>query len=70
MFVQEDNQKHCPLCRTIMTLERVAPKLGSLPELRTYKCLKCAHVIKYEIDRQTGWAQYAFDFKPDARTPT
>jgi hypothetical protein len=55
--------------RTIMALERVAPKLGSLPELRTYKCLKCGHVIKCEIDHETGWTQYAFDLNPDARTP-
>jgi RNase P subunit RPR2 len=62
MFVQEDNQKHCPQCRTIMVLQKVVPKLASLAELRTYKCLKCAHVIRYELDHHTAWAQYAFDF--------
>jgi DNA-directed RNA polymerase subunit RPC12/RpoP len=66
MFDQEDDKKHCPQCRTIMLLERVAPKFGPLPELRTYKCQKCGHVIKYEIEPQTGWAQYAFDLKPRA----
>jgi len=64
MFDQEDDKKRCPQCRTIMLLERVAPKLGPLPELRTYKCRKCEHVIKCEIEPQTGWAQYAFDLKP------
>jgi hypothetical protein len=67
MFVQEGDQKHCAQCRTIMVLERVAPKLASVPELRTYKCLKCGHVIKCEIDRETGWTQYAIDLNPDAR---
>jgi hypothetical protein len=67
MFVQEGDQKHCAQCRTIMVLERVAPKLGSLPELRTYKCPKCGRVIKCEIDHKTGWTQYAFDLNPDAR---
>jgi hypothetical protein len=69
MFVQECNQKHRSQCHTLMALERVTPKLGSLPELRTYKCLKCGHVIKCEIDHETGWAQYAFDLNPDVRTP-
>jgi len=67
MFVQEGDQGRCAQCRTIMVLERVAPKLGSLPELRTYKCLKCGRVIKCEIDHETGWTQYAFDLNPDAR---
>jgi hypothetical protein len=62
MFVQEGNQKHCPQCRTIMILQEVAPKLASLPEVRTYECLKCAHVIRCELDHHTGLAQYAFDF--------
>jgi hypothetical protein len=67
MFVQEGDQKHCAQCGTTMVLERVAPKLESLPELRTYKCLKCGRVIKCEIDHETGWTQYAFDLDPDAR---
>jgi len=62
MFVQEDNQKRCPQCHTTMMLEEVAPKSASRPELRTYKCLKCAHVMRYELDHHAGWVQYAFDF--------
>jgi len=66
MFDQEDDKEHCQRCWTIMLLEEEAPKLRPLRELRTYKCRKCGHVIKYEIEPQTGWAQYAFDLKPRA----
>jgi hypothetical protein len=43
--------KYCPRCRTLMVLERVAPKFGPLPELRTYKCLRCGCVIEQDIDQ-------------------
>jgi hypothetical protein len=43
-------QKSCPKCTSMMVLERVAPKFGPLPELRTYKCLQCSCVIKEEVD--------------------
>ena len=43
--------KYCPRCRTLMMLERVAPKFGPLPELRTYKCLQCGCVIEEDIGR-------------------
>jgi len=66
MFDQEDGQKHCPQCRATMVLERVASNLEPLPEFRTYRCSKCCHVIKYQIERQTGWVQYVFDLKPSA----
>jgi hypothetical protein len=35
-----------------MVLERIVPKLGPLPELRKYKCLKCGTLVKHgELDR-------------------
>jgi hypothetical protein len=46
--------KYCPRCRTLMVLARVAPKFGPLPELRTYKCLKCACVIEEDVGRGGG----------------
>ena len=44
-----DAQKYCPRCTAMMVLERVAPKFGPLPELRTYKCLRCACVVEDDI---------------------
>jgi hypothetical protein len=46
----DDRQMYCPSCNVVMVLERVAPKLGPLPELRTYKCLKCGNVVSCEIE--------------------
>jgi len=34
-----------------MVLHRVKPKLGPLPELRTYKCLRCGCMVEEDIDR-------------------
>ena len=45
-----DRQKYCPRCTTMMVLERIAPKFGPLPELRTYKCLKCRCVVEEDIE--------------------
>ena len=43
--------KYCPKCTTLMVLERVAPAFGPLPELRTYKCLRCGCVIDEDVER-------------------
>jgi hypothetical protein len=43
--------KYCPRCRMLMVLARVAPKFGPLPELRTYKCLKCNCVIEEDVGK-------------------
>jgi hypothetical protein len=45
-----DGQKYCPRCTTMMVLERVAPKFGPLPEMRTYKCLQCGCVVEEDIE--------------------
>ena len=34
----------CIVCGAPMTLERVTPKLGALPELRTFRCIECGIV--------------------------
>lgn len=31
----------CPKCAGVMKLVRTAPRLGGLPELRTYRCEPC-----------------------------
>jgi hypothetical protein len=46
---KSEAHKYCPTCRTLMVLARVAPKFGPLPELRTYKCLKCGCVIEEDV---------------------
>jgi hypothetical protein len=33
-----------------MRLSRVTPKLGGFPELRSYQCGDCAHVLTIECD--------------------
>jgi hypothetical protein len=35
----------CPNCQKPMTLARVAPKVGALPEMETFKCGDCAEVL-------------------------
>jgi hypothetical protein len=44
------SQKYCPRCAAMMVLVRVAPRFGSLPELRTYKCLRCACVVEEDVE--------------------
>jgi hypothetical protein len=38
----------CPHCSGAMALVRVLPKLGGLPELRTYQCVECKEVLTVE----------------------
>ena len=38
--------KYCSRCAAVLVLVRVAPQFGSLPELRTYKCLRCGCVVE------------------------
>jgi len=33
-----------------MTLERITPKSGQLPELRTFRCTDCDHVLMVRIE--------------------
>jgi hypothetical protein len=45
------SHKYCPKCTTLMVLERVMPAFGPLPELRSYKCLRCGCVIDEDVER-------------------
>ncbi len=40
-----------------MTLVRVNPKLGALPELRTYRCGQCGAVETVEVKRPVAVAR-------------
>jgi hypothetical protein len=46
-----ETHKYCPKCATLMVLERVVPNFGPLPEIRTYKCLRCGSVVDETIHR-------------------
>ena len=39
----------CPCEGKAMVLVRVSPKLGALPELRTYRCGQCGAVETVEV---------------------
>ncbi len=41
----------CPRDGKTMTLVRVTPKLGAMPELRTYRCEQCGTVETVEVRR-------------------
>jgi hypothetical protein len=40
----------CPKCGAAMRLVRVTPRLGALPELRTFRCTDCGHVVTVEVE--------------------
>ena len=35
----------CPSCRKPMRFVRSTPKIGALPELRTYNCMLCGETV-------------------------
>jgi DNA-directed RNA polymerase subunit M/transcription elongation factor TFIIS len=40
----------CPNCGRQMILVRVTPRLGGLPELRSYECLRCRVAYTERVD--------------------
>jgi hypothetical protein len=40
----------CPACGKAMTFARAVPRLGPLPELRSFHCLTCREVSTVPID--------------------
>jgi hypothetical protein len=49
---KDGTHKYCPKCAVLMVLERVMPSFGPLPEIRIYKCLRCASVVDETIHRR------------------
>jgi hypothetical protein len=47
----EEARKYCAKCATLMVLERVMPKFGPLPEIRTYRCLRCGAIVDETLHR-------------------
>jgi hypothetical protein len=41
---------HCPACGYTMTLVRITPRAGPLPELRMFLCEDCDHVLTVEME--------------------
>jgi hypothetical protein len=42
--------RSCPRCLGAMVLMRIIPKHVAYPELRTFQCLDCGHVMTLEVD--------------------
>ena len=40
----------CPRCAAAMKIVRSVPKAGPMPELRTFQCPECDHVLTIEIE--------------------
>jgi hypothetical protein len=38
----------CPDCRVAMSLARIIPALGTLPELKTFVCDRCDVAVTFE----------------------
>lgn len=54
--VKQSQPPVCPRDGEVMTLVRVTPKLGALPELRTYRCARCGAVETVEAGRPVAAA--------------
>ncbi len=47
----------CEHCGARMKLARTVPKLGALPELRTYRCQRCESVTTIVVEAEAvAWA--------------
>jgi hypothetical protein len=46
----ESEKDPCPKCSGEMVLARITPGLGGYPELRTFQCLDCGHVMTNEVE--------------------
>lgn len=44
----DPDRRACPACDGRMSLVRVLPKLGGLPELRTFRCAGCGATETFE----------------------
>jgi len=49
--VSDDTRKYCAKCAALMVLERLMPRFGSLPEIRTYRCLRCGNMLDETLYR-------------------
>ena len=47
---QREEPPDCPKCGARMTLAKITPKLGGLPELHTFRCEGCGEVMTDEVD--------------------
>jgi transposase-like protein len=45
-----ESRGSCPACGNAMSLVRITPKSGSLPELRTFRCADCDHVLTIKME--------------------
>lgn len=61
-----DSAAPCPHCGQPMRLMRTVPRLGGLPELRTFECRPCGVCLTAAVERRDeGPTRY--DFTPKSR---
>jgi transposase-like protein len=53
----EPNVPLCPNCGRRMTLARVTPRLGGLPELQTFVCRPCGVTFTEAVEDRVAGAQ-------------
>jgi DNA-directed RNA polymerase subunit RPC12/RpoP len=41
----------CPDCGAPMVCVRTFPKLGNIPEMRSYRCVECGHIETGSVTR-------------------
>ena len=46
-----ETSKYCAKCAVLMVLERIMPKFGPLPEIRSYRCLRCGSMVDETLYR-------------------
>jgi predicted RNA-binding Zn-ribbon protein involved in translation (DUF1610 family) len=46
----ETRSAPCPQCLGEMVLSRNVPKFGAYPQLRTFQCDDCGHVVTIEVE--------------------
>ena len=52
MFSDGTPSQVCEHCGARMKLARTVPKLGALPELRTYRCQRCESVMTIVVEAE------------------
>jgi predicted amidophosphoribosyltransferase len=58
--MQDDHRQPaplCPRCRQPMAFVGSVPKIGALPELRTYQCKPCRETVTEADEPPASWAQ-------------
>jgi hypothetical protein len=52
MSSEGNRSQVCEHCGAAMKLARTVPRLGALPELRTYRCQRCESVMTIVVEAE------------------